>query len=557
MQTVVYAARKIITMVPNRPEATHVAVRDGRILAVGNLEEVEGWATSGWVASGRDATDGDKLRLDETFADKILMPGFVEGHAHMMAGGIWQFTYVGFEDRISPEGVLWEGLKDIDAVAQRLRQIESELAPGTPLIAWGFDPIFLTAHRLNRFDLDEVSRDRPIAVIHSNFHLVTVNSNALELAEFDRNTDVMGVDRDEGGELTGELQEMAAMFPVMRRLKIDIRSLARTDGGIRAYGKVCHRSGVTTATDLINDLPLEDVELIAAITGEESYPVRLVPVLNAHTAPADEIAAQALNLREMSTEKLRLGSIKIITDGSIQGFTARMRWPGYYKGPDHGIWNIPPEQLMTTIETLNAAGVHMHIHVNGDEASEVTIECVAQALTKNPNPDHRHVLQHCQLADAAQFRKIRNLGLCVNLFANHIYYFGDKHYELTVGPERAERIDACATALSEGVPLAIHSDAPVTPMGPLFTAWCAVNRVTPSGRVLGAAERISVEEALRAVTLGPAYTLHLDHEIGSIEVGKKADFAVLEDDPLAVDPMTIKDIGVWGTVLGGRLQPIS
>ena len=547
MQTVVYAARKIITMTANRPEATHVAVREGRVLAVGNLEEVSSWSSSG----------RGEYRLDETFADKVLLPGFVEGHAHMMAGGIWDFTYVGFQERTSPEGEVWHGLEDIDAVIGRLRQIDAELAPDAPLIAWGFDPIFLTSSRLNRFDLDQVSTSRPIAVMHSNFHLMTVNSRALEMAQYDRSTNVMGVDRGEDGEPTGELHEMAAMFPVMRRLGVDFRSLARTEGGIRAYGKVCHRCGVTTATDLINDLPLEDVEVIAAITGEESYPARLVPVLNAHTAPADEIAAQALKLRGKSTDKMRLGSIKIITDGSIQGFTARMRWPGYYNGPDHGIWNIPPEQLMTTIETLNAAGVHMHIHVNGDEASEVTIEGVARALTKNPNPDHRHVLQHCQLADAAQFRRIRNLGLCVNLFANHLYYFGDKHYELTVGPERAERIDACATALSEGVPLAIHSDAPVTPMGPLFTAWCAVNRLTASGLVLGEAERISVEEALRAVTIGPAYTLHMDDEIGSIEVGKKADFAVLEDDPLSVDPLKLKDIGIWGTVLGGRLQPIS
>lgn len=542
MQTVVYVARNIITMTPSRPEATHVAVRDGRILAVGSLEEVAGW--------------GD-YRLDESFADKVLLPGFVEGHAHMMAGGIWQFTYAGFEDRIAPDGTLWIGAQDIEAVIRRLREAEAALAPEAPLIAWGFDPIFLTSDRLTRKDLDQVTTSRPVAVIHSNFHLMTVNSRALEMAQYDRNSDVEGIARGEDGEPNGELREMAAMFPIMRRLGIDFHSLARTGESIRAYGKVCQRCGVTTATDLINDLPPEDVDVLTAITGEENYPARLVPVLNAHSAPAAEIVSQALRLRALSSDKLRLGSVKIITDGSIQGFTARMRWPGYFRGPDHGIWNIPPEQLMTTVETLNAAGVHMHVHVNGDEASEVAIEAFARALAKNPNPDHRHVLQHCQLADAAQFRRIRSLGLCVNLFANHLYYFGDKHYELTVGPERAERIDACGTALAEGIPLAIHSDAPVTPMGPLFTAWCAVNRVTVSGRVLGASERICVEAALRAVTLGPAYTLHLDHEIGSIEVGKKADFAVLEENPLTVDPMKIRDIAVWGTVLGGKPFPLA
>ena len=147
---------------------------------------------------------------------------------------------------------------------------------------------------------------------------------------------------------------------------------------------------------------------------------------------------------------------------------------------------------------------------------------------------------------------MKALGLCVNLFANHLYYFGDKHYEVTVGPDRAERMNACGTAIALGVPLAIHSDTPITPLGPLFTAWCAVNRRTESGRVLGPAERISVDAALRAITLGAAYTMKMDHEIGSIAVGKWADFAVLADDPLAVAAESLKDVGVEGTVLAGR-----
>ena len=160
-------------------------------------------------------------------------------------------------------------------------------------------------------------------------------------------------------------------------------------------------------------------------------------------------------------------------------------------------------------------------------------------------------MQHCQLADAAQYRRMAAQGMCANLFANHHFYWGDQHYATTVGPERAQRMNACATALRSGVPFSIHSDAPITPLGPLFTAWCAVNRLTASGRVLGAPERISVAEALHAVTLGAAYTLKLDGEIGSIECGKRADFCVLHDDPTAVDPMALKDVRVWGTVLGG------
>jgi hypothetical protein len=148
---------------------------------------------------------------------------------------------------------------------------------------------------------------------------------------------------------------------------------------------------------------------------------------------------------------------------------------------------------------------------------------------------------------------MKNMDMCVNLFANHHFYWGDEHYRLTVGPERANRMNACHTALEMGVPMAIHSDAPITPLGPLFTAWCAVNRLTVSGRIQGEGEKISVQDALYAITLGAAYTLHLDSEIGSIEIGKKADFAVLEHDPTDISGENLKDIKIWGTVQGGRI----
>jgi predicted amidohydrolase YtcJ len=155
------------------------------------------------------------------------------------------------------------------------------------------------------------------------------------------------------------------------------------------------------------------------------------------------------------------------------------------------------------------------------------------------------------MADASQFRRMHKLGMCVNLFANHVHYWGDQHASITMGPDRARRMDACATALREGVPLAIHSDAPVTPMAPLFTAWCAVNRLTASGAALGPEERISAAAALHAITLGAAYTLRMDHLVGSVEPGKYADFAVLDASPLDVAPEALRDIKVAGTISGG------
>ena len=544
MSITVFQAKKIITMNSNCPEATHVAVREGKILAVGHFDEMAGWL------------DQDEHRLDTTFAEKIILPGFVEGHAHLLAGGMWKYLYVGFHDRIDPDGKLWPGAVTIEDVLERIRQLDSTLPAGEPLIAWGFDPIFLMDRRPDKTDFDEVSSIRPIVIMHSNFHVMTVNSPTLELAQYNVDSDVDGIAKTDNGEPNGELQEMAAMFPVMRRLGIDFRELGRTQQAVEAFGRVCNRVGVTTATDLINDLDDEAITDLKTFTGRKDYPIRLVPMLNALSQTAAETAKRAVELQAMSTDKLRVGGVKLLTDGSIQAFTARLRWPGYYNGAPNGIWNIAPEQLQALIDLLNQNSVAMHIHVNGDEAVEVALDAIEFALTNHPSPDHRITLQHCQMADRSQYRRMKKLGVCVNLFSNHIYYFGDQHAAITIGPDRAARMDGCRTALDHGIPLAVHSDAPVTPMGPLTCAWAGANRLTASGTVLGTPECISVQEALHAITLGPAYTLKMDGKVGSIEVGKWADFAVLEDDPTNVDRQTLKDIGIWGTVLGGIIHKI-
>lgn len=535
----VFSARKIITMDPNRPEATHVAVRDGHILAVGDKACADQWGT---------------VAHDDRLADAVLMPGLIEGHAHMMAGSIWTHAYVGYHDRYDPDGKLWKGRTDLDGVISGLADYAAALDPAKPVIGWGLDPIFLKDERLSRAHLDQVSADRPVAVIFSNFHLMCVNSKALELAGFGPETNVEGVVKGADGAPTGELQEMAAMFPIMRRLEIDFRDMSRKEDGIRTYGEVAKRAGVTTITDLFAQPEDEDIATLLRVTGEPGFPARIVPAMAAVGARPDELAQKALDLRARSTEKLRLGAVKLMTDGSIQGWTARVKWPGYVGGQPNGIWNTPPELIRELVLEMQKAGVQMHIHVNGDEASEVSIDAIEAAGQAHPWAGARHVLQHCQMMGGDQFRRCAELGICTNLFANHIWYFGDQHAALTIGEDRALRMDAVRSALDEGVHVAIHSDAPVTPLGPLFTAWCAVNRQTMSGRRLGATQCITVQEALYAITLGAAFTLKMDREVGSIETGKRADFAVLGDDPTAVAPEALKDIEIRGTVLGGDVH---
>jgi predicted amidohydrolase YtcJ len=536
----VFQARKILTMNPVQPQATHVAVRDGRVLAVGDLERVGAW--------------GD-YTLDTRFADQVLMPGLVEGHAHLTAGGLAQYSFVGFHPRPAPAGMSWPGCKNFDEVVAQLQATEAALTdPDAPLLAWGFDPIFFGTERMTVEHLDRVSTTRLVVILHASHHLLNVNSAALRKAGIDRDTDVEGVARFENGEPNGELQEFAAMFPVLRTIGNAFRATGTSETGLRRFGELAQRAGVTTSADFGNDPSDEGYAMLTRVTAEAAFPVRIVPgamSLN-HARSLEEHAALLHGRIKANSDKLHYGIVKLFADGSIQGFSARLRWPGYYNGHANGIWNQPPEQLKASIDFFHAQGFQLHIHTNGDEATEVALDAIDAALQRTPRRDHRHTLQHCQMADEALFRRMANLGVCANLFANHLYYWGDAHRTLTLGPDRAERMDACATALRLGVPLAVHSDAPITALAPMFTAWCAVNRLTSSGHVLGANERISVADALRTITLGAAYTLGLDDRIGSIEVGKFADFCVMDDDPTEIDPVKLKDVRIAGTVLGGR-----
>lgn len=343
------------------------------------------------------------------------------------------------------------------------------------------------------------------------------------------------------------------MMPVGKHVGMDRAFLAADEEGLRNYGRLCVRAGVTTSSDLGQQLNEDLVKMFERVTGDKKYPVCLVAFrINFGMSP-QELVDYTASLKDRSTDRLELGKIKIVADGSIQGFSARLQWPGYYNGAPNGLWYIAPDQLAEIYERALAAGVQVHTHTNGDEATQLTIETLEAALRKHPDFDHRFTLQHCQLANEAQFRKMGRLGMCVNLFANHHFYWGNEHFALTVGPERAERMNSCRTALDQGVPMTIHSDAPVTPLGPLFTAGSAATRVTATGRTLGDSQKLSVSEALYAITMGAAITMKMDDMIGSIEVGKRADFAILEGDPTKAEPEALKDIGVWGTVQGGRI----
>ncbi|WP_235737875.1 amidohydrolase [Nocardioides alcanivorans] len=539
MTTIVYPARMVRTMDPSRPTAEAIAVRGDRIRAVGSLDEL--------------TTYPDTV-VDDRYRDRVLLPGFVEAHAHVLSGGMWRHTYVGYYDRRDPHGALWSGCTSLDALVERLREADRAIEdPAEPMLAWGLDPIYFGTERLDRRHLDQVSTTRPIVVMHQSFHLASINSAMIAANGIEEITSVPGVVRDGAGRATGELQEVAAMSLV--RTMPPVMKSGFDEEALRLLGLDARNNGVTTITDLgSGELMVEEsVDAFRRVVEGDDFPARL-SVFHMATAAGDPAvaAARLQELRATSGPKLHLGHVKIILDGSIQGFTARVNAPGYLTGDDNGIWVMPPETFHQLFRTFHAAGSTIHVHCNGDEATELMLDTVEQVLAEVPRWDHRHTITHAQMTTPAQYRRAAALGLCANLFANHLWYWGDQHHDLILGPDRARRLNSAATALAAGVPISLHCDAPVTPINPLATASHAATRLTPSGRVLGEAERISMPQALEAVTLGAAYMLKLDHLVGSLEPGKYADLAVLEVDPLTVDDVAVRDLQVCGTVVGGK-----
>ncbi|MBP6646759.1 MAG: amidohydrolase family protein, partial [Burkholderiaceae bacterium] len=363
----VFKAKGIVTMNPSRPRATHVAVRDGRILGVGDLADVAGWGA---------------YQLDTQFADKVLIPGLIEGHSHLMAGTLWRYVYVGYFDRVDPDNRVVSGAKTLDAVVAALAKAAAmDPHSQAPIVGWGFDPIYFGDQRCARHDLDRVSVTRPVGVLHASGHILNANSRALELAGFLRvGIEHPGFPLGSDGLPTGELKGPEAMMPVAGHVGLDRSFLSGDEAGIRAFGKLCVRAGVTTATDLAATLGDDEIATQLRITNEVTYPVRIVPLLRLMGMKPSDAVERAVALKARGAENLRLGRIKIVADGSIQGFSARMRWPGYFNGAPNGLWYTAPEAIRECYALALAHGVQVHTHTNGDEATDLALDCMQQAL---------------------------------------------------------------------------------------------------------------------------------------------------------------------------------
>jgi len=417
----------------------------------------------------------------------------------------------------------------------------------------GYDDTLLAEKRhLNRDDLDKVSSDRPVGVSHVSGHIIAVNSKALELLRITAETpDPSGgvIQRREGSqEPNGVLDETArdgAMAALMDLSLGQIFSL--TKRAVHDYAQ----HGVTTAQSGGMDAGL--LRALVMFSKWGIVPQRLVLFPFFHL-DGEAILSGEFDLAGFEADKVIMPAVKIVADGSIQGYTGYLAQPYHvpYRGDIsyRGYPTLDRETLFEQVLALHMAGHQIAIHGNGDAAIEDILDAFEAAQAQRPVADPRMILIHSQMAREDQVARMQALGVTPSFFSAHTYYWGDRHREIFMGPERAANMSPARWAQQQGVRFSSHMDTPVTPMRPLQAVWSMVHRLSYGGVVVGEAQRISVMDALRAVTIDAAWQVFQEDNRGTLEPGKFADLVVLSGNPLD-DPMSMRELAVERTLVGG------
>ncbi|MBW1848170.1 MAG: amidohydrolase [Deltaproteobacteria bacterium] len=537
--TRIYTARKIITMHPEQPFATAVAVRDGRILAVGELEDLV-------------------FHIENSPFTKVLMPGLVDAHTHLeIQALIYSGHFVAQIPWPKPEGGFYPIYPRKQDVLDRLKALDRELPPGELLYGAAYDEN-KTGEFLHVKDLDKISTQRPILISNLVFHRFWANTYLLQKAGIGPDNIPPGVETGTDGQPNGTLLEAKGLFPVLSVIP-DLVNI--TEDKINRILPLFTAAGNTTvceATLGAFGLPAS-VDLFQRLFSRPNVKLRViglpfVSMMFQMLGSMEAVLAQIEECRPEPIDKFRLGAAKLYSDGSIISRTSHIGWPGYWDGSPEGHWQCEPPLLKEMLIQCHTAGFSTITHANSRAGVQAMLDGVAEAQARCYRPDMRHRVDHAYNMTTAQLRKAKNLGVAVQFFTPQIYYYGDAHLKLQ-GPDRAHQMMPTGSARRLGVSWGFHNDPPGTPQLPWVGIWSTVQRRTESGTVLGQGQRVSVEDALRAATIEHAYQLHLDHEVGSIEFGKKADFCVLEENPLEIDPMALKDMPVWGTVFAGEPNP--
>jgi predicted amidohydrolase YtcJ len=534
----IYTGGTIVTVDDAQPTADAIAVRNGRILAVGEKDEIL------------------KLRGAATevvdLGGKTMLPGFIDAHGHVFNVGVQAAA----ANLLAPPDGQVTDIASLQAVLRAWAEESPAVVARTGwIIGMGYDDSQLREGRHpTRDELDAVSRATPVLVVHQSGHLAVVNSKGLEDFGYSAATvEPPGgtIRRRKGSREPDGLIGGTAWWP---QLFSKLGRLGREDNealllaGLDRYAEF----GFTTAQEGRATAEAVATEAALAEQGKLKLDVVAYPDIQ---GSASSIAGPFLS--RSYTGRFRIGGAKLTLDGSPQGKTAWLTEP--YRvapaGRGEGYAGSPAmtdEQANAFVDEAFAKGWQILVHCNGDAAADQFIRAARLATAKHGPGDRRPVMIHAQTVREDQLDATKELGIIPSFFGMHTYYWGDWHRDSVLGPERASRISPAASALRRGIPFTQHHDAPVALPSAIMVLFSQVNRVTRSGEVLGPEQRVSPMDAIKSITINAAHQYFEEKTKGSLEPGKLADLVILDRNPLTVDPMAIKDIRVVETIKEGR-----
>lgn len=541
---VIYTAKNIMTVDPDHPRAKAVAVKDGVIVGLGSGQELK--------AKFKDAA------TDTGFADHTLVPGLIDPHIHMILGAMmYAQPFAPPWDMHSPNGII-KGLPDRDRFLNRIAEIDAETEAGKPLVIYGYHN--LVHGDLTRHDLDDISTDRVLIIWHYSGHDFYLNSKAIEFAGVDAGwaEKYHGVPLGVDGQPTGRVYE-DAVFGLLQKVGVLLLHPTLIEKGFNGFEDMLSENGVTTVAEMgygIFGRPMEDGFYTAYYGEDANTKLYLVPEHRAfaHEFGEGRIGAMQDMVAASQDKHLKvLPQVKLFTDAAFYSQTMRLMDPGYTGGQSKGqkgLWVTEPADLADTMRPYWQAGFDIHIHSNGDAAQSSTLDAFSTIHAENPASENRLIIEHGGLIRPEHIEQAKSLGVGVSVASHYVHYMG-KDYEEAIG-DRVKYMTPLASTNKAGLPTTMHSDAPLAPPSPLTAASVHMLRSTRDGGVSTPSEKLNAEQALRAITLDAAWSLGLDDEIGSIEVGKKADFTVLGQNPMETAAEDWPNIAVWGVVLDGE-----
>ncbi len=545
----VFTARQIVTMDTTNPEATAVAVRGDRVVAVGSMQDLQPWL------------DAYPHSVDETFADMVLLPGLIDPHLHPMLGAIQLKTHwitpepwTLHDEYVAPvtsQDMFWDRLTTL---------LTEDTNKDEFFIAWGWSEPYHGP--MTRQQLDEIAPDRPVFIWQRSVHEGVFNTfalNTLGLTE----ADIAGHPQaDQVNWNDGHFIEGGFFDIVVPRLGPILFAPEFIDPGYERNNAYLLSKGVTTVGDMATGGVNWELEIAAFQRNivDKDVPLRVVLVPDAYkmvpqadgfVAAFDFIDAQLLS-EDLPHPLVGGKRIKLFADGAMFSLLMALNPPGYV-GFGQNEWITPRDAFAALARQYWEEGYRIHVHSNGDAGVDFVLDVFEELQLEKPRAKNSLVIEHYGYANERLNRRVAEFGAAVSANPYYVTFLGDTYSQVGLGPDRARRITPLRGLADRGVLVGLHSDFGMAPADPLSLAWASISRETLAGQRMMPPGGLTMDEAMRAITIDAAHILGLEKDIGTIEAGKLADFTVVDVNPYEVGVEGLRDIKVWGVVFEGRM----